>query len=546
MTSTERQPGKMKTTTPPIVWGRARGLLRVAAIAAALGVLGAGAGTAVAAAPRAYDSQIAGFKKPEAVTIGANDEVWVSDTENGSLLTQFDAFPSQTKIGQQSGSGLWGGLTAVRGPAVSAVNHFLYASTTTCGETNRHFNIFDASGKLYRQVGIEGFPCEGWAAVDNSNSDSRGRVYLYKGQNPSYISVYDGYGNPVKFDGHASYIVGNRITGTPNGEFSGSAAGSFEPVYSGISVDFEGNIWVSDEEKKEIDEFGPDGVFIQRITGAGVPTPKGNVFGEFQGLAGVAVDPTNGNVLSADRGNDVVNEFSPSGEFLAQMTGADTPAGRFQDPIGIAVNSQGYVYVTDGPNKVVDIFKPRPVQPTVTYNLDTNPTTTGGNAQRDGRSERRRRHHLLHFEYGPTIDVRQLDSLHPRPGRRELHGPDRRPRGSLRADHGDDLSLPGRRRERERDQGRRRSDHHAAQVIGLRADPAELSPPRPRRSTAPSSAMVPTPTTTSNGEGERLRSQDRGPTRSRRRFAGRARAHVGSVRPRRPQPGNQVPLPDRR
>jgi hypothetical protein len=423
MTSMEREPGKMKRTTPFAGMGRARGLLRIAAIAAALGLFGAGVGSASAAAPRAYDSQMAGFQRPEAVTIGANDEVWVSDTGNGSLLSQFDAFPSQTKIGQQTGSGLWGGLTAVRGHAVSEVNNFLYAATTTCGETNRNFNIFDASGRLYRQVGIEGFPCEGWAAVDNSNSDSRGRVYLYKGQNPSYISVYDGYGNPVKFDGHASYIVGNRITGTANGEFSGSAAGSFEPVYSGISVDFEGNIWVTDEEKKEIDQFGPDGIFIQRITGAGVPTPKGNVFGEFQGLAGVAVDPTNGNILSADRGNDVVNEFSPSGEFLAQMTGADTPAGRFQDPIGVAVNSQGYVYVTDGPNKVVDILKPRPAQPTVAYKPDTNPTTTGGTLNATVDPNGGGNITTCRFDYGPTTAYGSSKACAPDPAGGNFAGP---------------------------------------------------------------------------------------------------------------------------
>ena len=380
-----------------------KSVLRVALTAGIVWALSLSVGPAFAAAARTYDSQMTFFTKPEAVTIGARDQVWVSDTANGSLLSQYDAYPSQSKIGQQSGSGSWGGLTAVRGPAVSAVNGFQYAATATCGETNRAFNLFKASGKLYRRiVELEGFPCEAWAAVDNSQSDSRGRVYLYLGQNPSYVLVYDGYGNVVKFTGTAGYIKGNRLTGTPNGNFGASAAGSFEPVYSGITVDSSGNLWVTDQEKREVDEFGPDGIFIQRITGAGAPTPKGLSFGAFQGLAGVAVDPTNGNVLVADRGNDVVDEFSPTGTYIGQLTGAGTPAGGFEDPIGVAVNSQGYVYVTDGPNKVVDIFSPQPAEPTIAYKPETNPTPTSGTLNATVNPNSGGNITTCHFDYGPT------------------------------------------------------------------------------------------------------------------------------------------------
>ena len=94
-------------------------------------------------------------------------------------------------------------------------------------------------------------------------------------------------------------------------------------------------------------------------------------------LTGVAVDPTNGDLLVVDAGNKVVDEFSSSGEYLEQLTGTgpsqSTPFGA--NVIegadigllagGIAVNSSGYVYVVDA--GVVDIFTPRGVVPNVTY-----------------------------------------------------------------------------------------------------------------------------------------------------------------------------------
>ena len=94
-------------------------------------------------------------------------------------------------------------------------------------------------------------------------------------------------------------------------------------------------------------------------------------------LTGVAVDPTSGDVLVVDAGNLVVDEFSPSGEYLQQLTGTgpseSTPFGANVIPGtdieilpgGIAVNASGYVYLADA--GVIDIFTPRAVVPTVTY-----------------------------------------------------------------------------------------------------------------------------------------------------------------------------------
>ena len=111
---------------------------------------------------------------------------------------------------------------------------------------------------------------------------------------------------------------------------------------------------------------------MREFTGAGAPTA-------FSGdLTGVAVDPTSGDVLVVDSGNDVVDEFSSSGEYLDQITGTSpsTPFGSLNG--GIAINSSGYVYVADGAQGVVDIFTPYVVLPKVTYKAVSNPTQTSG------------------------------------------------------------------------------------------------------------------------------------------------------------------------
>ena len=280
--------------------------------------------------------------------------------------------------------------------AKSDANDFLYVGTEgpelpgggSC--SGNPFVAFDNFGNIVNEFKPS---CQSWTAVDNApQSDAYGDYYLYAN---GRVEKFDGYGNPVDFTGAAGYISGNRITGTP---FTGLTNSNFNPNMAGITVDFEGNIWVINQQNKEVDEFSSTGVFIQRITekSSGVPQfssptgPKG--FSAYPGLTGVAVDPTNGDVLVADKASGVVDEFSPQGKYVGTLDGIGTPSGKFKfhcegnpgnefchsHAFAIAVNSQGYVYVADGLSGVVDIFGPRPAQPTISDKPDTNPTTTGG------------------------------------------------------------------------------------------------------------------------------------------------------------------------
>ena len=364
-------------------------------------VFGAMASPAVAAfAPRTYDSQIAGFAKPGGVFVDhtGDDSVWISDVGKGSVLSHYDAYPSQTKIGEQDGGGRWGGGNQVHGPSFNDSNGFLYAAVPG-GQFN--YNIFDNFGEFYGQMQGAEPSSEFNTAVDNTDGPSRGRVYLF-GNN--FIQVFDGYGNPVTFSGNASYIVGNKITGSPYGSFSQYAGGDqYSDIRSGIAVDSHGNIWVTDDDgynatHRGIYEFAPSGLFIRRITAAssGVPTNPNTPAastptwgGDFAGFGGIAIDPTNEHILVSDRANLWIDEFSASGDYIGHLDGSDSPDGEFgyqcfgglNPPetiycydfvVGLAVNSQGYLYVNDGTHGVVDIYSPHPAMETVAYKPESN------------------------------------------------------------------------------------------------------------------------------------------------------------------------------
>jgi RHS repeat-associated protein len=53
-----------------------------------------------------------------------------------------------------------------------------------------------------------------------------------------------------------------------------------------------------------------------------------------------------------------VQEFSPSGEFLAIFGSSGTGEGQFKEPMGLAVSPAGAMYVTDGANNRVEIWRP--------------------------------------------------------------------------------------------------------------------------------------------------------------------------------------------
>nr|MBP7143420.1 immunoglobulin domain-containing protein [Opitutaceae bacterium] len=125
---------------------------------------------------------------------------------------------------------------------------------------------------------------------------------------------------------------------------------------TGIGTDAAGNVYVSDTFNSTIRKITPAGVVT---TLAGAATQVGSSDGtstmaRFRFPNGIAVDPA-GFVYVADGSNAVIRKVNPAGDVstisgLAVVRGAVDGTGinaRFQTPLGVAVASNGDLWITD-------------------------------------------------------------------------------------------------------------------------------------------------------------------------------------------------------
>jgi sugar lactone lactonase YvrE len=147
-------------------------------------------------------------------------------------------------------------------------------------------------------------------------------------------------------------LAGDGREGSDNG--TGSSARFDEPY--GIDIDNGGNIIVADSENHTIRRITPTGVVT---TIAGSPGQAGFADGNssdarFRHPTDVAV-ASDGTIYVADEQNNVIRRIDTAGEVttFAGSPGAGSdvdgvgPDARFDDPLGIAVDSAGTLYVAD-------------------------------------------------------------------------------------------------------------------------------------------------------------------------------------------------------
>lgn len=166
---------------------------------------------------------------------------------------------------------------------------------------------------------------------------------------------------------------------TPNGQFDPDGYIFFRP--NGVTVDIKGNMYVADTGNSRIAKISPTGevsfvtsqfkspsgltidnneaLYFSDISNNSIYilTPEGEIINlapryPFNNPRGIAVDPT-GQVYIADSGNNQILRISPDGQVV---TLAGSEAGfqdgtgdeaRFDNPIGVALDPDGTVYVAD-------------------------------------------------------------------------------------------------------------------------------------------------------------------------------------------------------
>jgi hypothetical protein len=187
-------------------------------------------------------------------------------------------------------------------------------------------------------------------------ADSSGNVYVADVTNERVRKVSSG--------GSTSTVTGNGTSGFVDGTGGPTGTTEFQfPV--GVAVDSAGNVYVADLGNNRIRKVASDGS-ATTLAGNGTGgffdgTGGGTGTTEFNHPNSVAVD-ANGNVFVADNLNNRVRKVAANGATTTlagngtagSVDGTGGPAGstEINGPVGVAVDSAGYVYVSTSDNRI--------------------------------------------------------------------------------------------------------------------------------------------------------------------------------------------------
>jgi sugar lactone lactonase YvrE len=184
--------------------------------------------------------------------------------------------------------------------------------------------------------------------------------------NPQAIAI-DAQGNLYvadSFNNAIRKISGGVVTtlagsGTPGyTDATGTDAQFYSP--QGLTVDADGNVYVSDFGNNAIRKITPAGVVTTLAGGNGVGYADGSGSAvKFHNPMGLAVD-AQGNIFVADKGNNVIRKITAAG-VTTTFTGITKPGyvnatstlSQFNNPTGVVLDKQGNLYVADLGNSAI-------------------------------------------------------------------------------------------------------------------------------------------------------------------------------------------------
>ncbi len=205
-------------------------------------------------------------------------------------------------------------------------------------QRNRQISVFDPSGQKIRSYTHADLERPSGIAIDRV----RGRVYVadtgggkQKGETTTghSVKVFD-------LDGELLQTIG-RGKGQEPGQM-------LFPTY--LTVDTEGNLFVTDTLNARVQVFNPAGNYVKSIG------QRGNAWGMFDKPKGVALDNL-GNVYVVDSGWSNVQIFNQKGQVLLFFGGRGPLPGMLKNPTAIAIDANNRIYVADYINHRVNIYK---------------------------------------------------------------------------------------------------------------------------------------------------------------------------------------------
>ncbi len=255
---------------------------------------------------------------PFGVAVAADQSIWVADRAT-SVVTHF------SRSGQFLGTIGSGVLSHPDGVAVDGAGNVWVADTG-------HDQIveFSASGHVLQSFGSDG---SGNGQLDHPQDlafDASGDVWVADQDNNRL----------EEFSATGSYLSQISVA-TPDG----------------IAIDSAGNLWVSSPSYADgnaVYEFQPDGNNLEYY---GITQAS---YGALSNTAGIAIGPA-GKIYVVNADYSLVTVLNPDGSFYTEFGLQGDPASGSEDlafPQGIAVTSNGTVYVADSGNGRVVEYSP--------------------------------------------------------------------------------------------------------------------------------------------------------------------------------------------
>jgi streptogramin lyase len=293
----------------------------------------------------------ASFYLPYSVVVDKNGGLLVSDTATNLVRKISPAGDVTTFAGgsssgtSQDGNGTAASFSGLSGLALDSTGN-AYAAEFGGNRIRKITPAADVT-TLAGSGAIGSLDGHGTSATFNTPSsvatDADGNIYVLE-----FIGAVVRKITPA---GDVTTLAGSGTAGFADGT---GAAASFGQAY-GIATDAAGNVYVADTGNNRIRKITPGGV-VTTLAGSGQAgaTDGAGSLASFAGPGGLAVD-SDGTIYVADTDNSLLRKITPAGVVstlagqpgvLGAQNGIGT-AATFKRPFGVTVDAAGNLYVAD-------------------------------------------------------------------------------------------------------------------------------------------------------------------------------------------------------
>ena len=277
--------------------------------------------------PPLYASSLAGVQRPLGVAVAPDGKVFVTETGGERKVHVFDS--SGQEIGAFAPPDTTPGSRTPVYVAVSPQGK-VYVS-------DRSANAIQIFGEDGSYLGTVPSPLAGghpWQPL-GLTFDKAGNLYV--------TEVTDGQHRVLVLDPEGKLKLEFGKQGTADGEFWFPNA---------VTVDGDGRIYVADSNNGRVQVFDPAGTLLYKIG-------RGLAAGDLSMPRGIAIEGSRLFVVDVSRQAVQVYQTGATPKFL-YVFGEDAAGNStFQYPNGLAIDSRGWVYVTDRENNRVQVWRPQ-------------------------------------------------------------------------------------------------------------------------------------------------------------------------------------------